>query len=608
VDGFPRQPGVSIKDLLDGFTGSQFVQDQFDGDARPRDDGFAHHHIGIGYNPFHSPIHGFPSKETRNLYWLFYYGVIPKANRSRAHRAFFIPYRGAVAPTAVLAVPERVSAASIPVQWSANDPAPGSGVRHYDLAYRLERGELISRFPATAQTGASFEGEQGHAHTFYVSATDRVSNTGGWAEGSTKVVAARKNYSFAGQMVATRDNGVVYYLHGGHLGSTSLATNAGGAIVAEQRYYPYGEVRWVSGTLPTDLTFTGQRNEAGIGLMDYRARYYSPYLNQFVSPDPWPGSIHRPGSLHKYAYALNNPVNAVDPSGLQGCESGLGGICFSGGSSRGGYGRLDLDDEIIELKMQAIFERAHTPIDIVIEMFRYPDLPGKTASARLDFVLDRTLLGAERVRPVAPYVPRLLNQFFPAPTLYTGGGREFMGDQGMKAELGDEYLYLAWKRLPNARPHNGPRYPSPQVGHFLTAVAWGRWETTNLFTRVSDADMAFIVGHELSTDRFGESNLTMPLGVYRQLLIGATSPGKRLRFAAACNSLDDRDFWNLLLEPIGRPTWYSPQPIGDPKRVGNSIEDLRLSSLGWVLGQMIGNNELAKPRQVADWIQENIAD
>ena len=34
------------------------------------------------------------------------------------------------------------------------------------------------------------------------------------------------------------------YLHGDHIGSVSLTTDAGGNVVSQQRYAPYGEVRW----------------------------------------------------------------------------------------------------------------------------------------------------------------------------------------------------------------------------------------------------------------------------------------------------------------------------------------------------------------------------
>ena len=59
-----------------------------------------------------------------------------------------------------------------------------------------------------------------------------------------------------GHWVAMRRGSVVYYLHGDHLGSTSLVTDQAGDKVAEQRYEPWGVVRWQDGMLPTDFAFT----------------------------------------------------------------------------------------------------------------------------------------------------------------------------------------------------------------------------------------------------------------------------------------------------------------------------------------------------------------
>ena len=55
------------------------------------------------------------------------------------------------------------------------------------------------------------------------------------------------------------------------LDSASLSTDAGGSKVSEMRYYPYGERR--SGGVFTDRRYTGQREEVGLGLYDYNARY-----------------------------------------------------------------------------------------------------------------------------------------------------------------------------------------------------------------------------------------------------------------------------------------------------------------------------------------------
>jgi RHS repeat-associated protein len=85
--------------------------------------------------------------------------------------------------------------------------------------------------------------------------------------------------------------------------------------VARVLYYPYGEKRWTTGTLTTDYGYTGQRNEAGLGLMDYNARYYDPALGRFVSADtigPNPGN---PQDLNRYMYVGGNPLRYLDPTG-----------------------------------------------------------------------------------------------------------------------------------------------------------------------------------------------------------------------------------------------------------------------------------------------------
>ncbi len=112
-----------------------------------------------------------------------------------------------------------------------------------------------------------------------------------------------------------RADGVVYYLHSDHLGSTSLVTNQGQGVVAQQGYYPYGASRWNVGTLPTDFTFTGQREDDSTGLMFYRARYYHAVLGRLISADTIVPSPGNPQSLNRYAYALNNPLKYTDPTG-----------------------------------------------------------------------------------------------------------------------------------------------------------------------------------------------------------------------------------------------------------------------------------------------------
>jgi len=108
-----------------------------------------------------------------------------------------------------------------------------------------------------------------------------------------------------------------------------------GAEVARQLYYPYGQVRWASGALPTDYTFTGQRNEASFGLMDYNARYYDSLLGRFISADTMVPDPANPQSLNRYSYTINNPLKYTDPTGHEydpWLPGGGGGSGYFGGN------------------------------------------------------------------------------------------------------------------------------------------------------------------------------------------------------------------------------------------------------------------------------------
>ncbi len=129
-----------------------------------------------------------------------------------------------------------------------------------------------------------------------------------------------------------RKGGVVYYLLGDHLGSTSLVLNAGGAVHSRARYYPYGETRWTAGTLPTDYRFTGQRRESGLGLYQMGARWYDPALGRWLSADTVVPQPEEPQGLNRYSYVRNSPLVYLDPSGHVGVTPKpimIDGMCFS---------------------------------------------------------------------------------------------------------------------------------------------------------------------------------------------------------------------------------------------------------------------------------------
>ena len=85
--------------------------------------------------------------------------------------------------------------------------------------------------------------------------------------------------------------------------------------MGRQKYYPYGETRWTTGTIYTDQLFTGQREMAGLGIYDYGARFYSPKLGRFLSADTIVPGVANPQALNRYSYVLGNPIRYNDPTG-----------------------------------------------------------------------------------------------------------------------------------------------------------------------------------------------------------------------------------------------------------------------------------------------------
>jgi RHS repeat-associated protein len=86
--------------------------------------------------------------------------------------------------------------------------------------------------------------------------------------------------------------------------------------VSDERYTPWGTARDASQQAAVPYRYTGQREEAALGLYDYGARWYDPAVGRFIQADtivPEPGN---PQSLNRYSYALNNPMRYTDPDGV----------------------------------------------------------------------------------------------------------------------------------------------------------------------------------------------------------------------------------------------------------------------------------------------------
>ncbi|MBI2853038.1 MAG: RHS repeat-associated core domain-containing protein [Chloroflexi bacterium] len=113
----------------------------------------------------------------------------------------------------------------------------------------------------------------------------------------------------------------ITYVHQDHPGSstgqalsgTSLMSDTSGNSAGSIVYGAFGSTR--SGSVPTDIKFTGQRLD-GTGLYYYGARYYDAGIGRFISPDSIVQNFANPQSLNRYSYVFNNPLKYLDPTGM----------------------------------------------------------------------------------------------------------------------------------------------------------------------------------------------------------------------------------------------------------------------------------------------------
>ncbi len=95
------------------------------------------------------------------------------------------------------------------------------------------------------------------------------------------------------------------------LGSTLALANPAAGLATSYTYDPFGNTT-MAGSSSNPFQFSGREND-GTGLYYYRARYYSPTFQRFVSQDPigFAG-----GDFDLYGYVGNSPITLTDPLGL----------------------------------------------------------------------------------------------------------------------------------------------------------------------------------------------------------------------------------------------------------------------------------------------------
>ena len=106
----------------------------------------------------------------------------------------------------------------------------------------------------------------------------------------------------------------IFFYHPDHLGSSSYITGQDGKVSQHTEYIAFGEILFdehnTEHTMP--YLFNGKELDQETGLYYYGARYYDPKVSIFVNVDPLVEKTMQP-----YAYANNNPVRFIDPTGKE---------------------------------------------------------------------------------------------------------------------------------------------------------------------------------------------------------------------------------------------------------------------------------------------------
>jgi RHS repeat-associated protein len=114
-------------------------------------------------------------------------------------------------------------------------------------------------------------------------------------------------------------------------GSVRQLTNSSGVVTDSYEYDAFGNSFTKQGATPNNYLYRGELFDADLGLYYLRHRYMNPLTGRFMSRDPkeykplgpdqqlYDAEVQPidPRKLHTYLYASADPVNRIDPKGLE---------------------------------------------------------------------------------------------------------------------------------------------------------------------------------------------------------------------------------------------------------------------------------------------------
>ena len=178
------------------------------------------------------------------------------------------------------------------------------------LTYDIENRIVGISYPGGASNSFAYNGEDLR--------TKKVDSTGtqnyvcdGDSPGSALLKDGNAVYTPG---LSERRGSTSKFYHGDALGSTRGITDSTQAVTDSVLYDAFGNTVTRTGTTPTPFGFVGKaqyQSDSDSGLQLLGHRYYDPSIGRFLSSDPIQDGTNW------YVYCDDNPLNGMDPTGLE---------------------------------------------------------------------------------------------------------------------------------------------------------------------------------------------------------------------------------------------------------------------------------------------------